>query len=986
MSARRILAGLGLTLGLAGACASVVICRPILVRTSLDELVGGSGRAIPDAVKNVSSTIVPVLVSSADPSAARRAADALLPVLPSNDCVAVRARTDTELGAILDFVATNRAGLVSRAACELLATPEGRARIARRHVKRLYADPSPPLFPPDLDPFGLTEDFVRSLAAAPTGWTPLGGWLTAETNGVTTVLITLDVKPVLTVDADELAAFKERLDAALATVRRDGVSVVACGVPIHTAVTAARCKRQVGWLSALSFVFILLLSVFAFRSVRWIPLLAFSLVVSALAGTLALVFFFGSFHIMTLVFGTSVLGLVIDYSFHWLLQRPGHRATVTRSLLVSFLTTEVSLLPLAFSSLPVLRQSAVFLGTGLAAALAVVFYVYPAPRPAEPDDGPKSAWLVSRGWSGPLVLFVLGMLVVLGLVRLDLGTTPQALYRPPDELASAERFLMERSGAAESGHGTLVISGGTFEERLTAEESLNLPVGTPHLSAALPSLAKRRASAADVRLLYAEQGAAQMKSLGLAAVVPPPEPVSWGATRLPSVLTRTFLAQDALVVPSAPRPAFRVPRAGITLSFWQPRRQLAAMLTDLSHEALTRLGLTLALLIGLLALLYRRAALAVLAPTLVALAVVGAVLGWRGEPVNLFHLLAAFLLVGMGLDYAVFLREGGDAVLKPALCSLATSLVGFGSLAFVSFPVVQAFGWTLGVGLPTAFVAALLLVLPAPKRATPTEHAVSPLGMELLLLVYRLFGLRVLEWLAGTVGACAWAFSSAVRRASPNWRKAMNFARSLADKTVVMAGGRRLPRVETDGSPDAAAFLADVQAGRGVFVLSSHCGTIEVLAALGECAQTFHAWMDFDRTSVFNAFYLRHARRSRVRIHPVSEIGLETAFWAGDALERGDSLVMAGDRGRGAYRFAHALGAPVYFIACVADGPLGYRAIVRRLPGETAAMEAAYAAALAEVAAAHPDEWFEWSDGDRRRSTALDSNRQQPTAIEGGVA
>ena len=58
MSARRILAGLGLTLILAGICAPVVICRPLLVRTSLDELVGEPGRAIPDAVKNVSSTIV----------------------------------------------------------------------------------------------------------------------------------------------------------------------------------------------------------------------------------------------------------------------------------------------------------------------------------------------------------------------------------------------------------------------------------------------------------------------------------------------------------------------------------------------------------------------------------------------------------------------------------------------------------------------------------------------------------------------------------------------------------------------------------------------------------------------------------------------------------------------------------------------------------------------------------------------------------------
>ena len=241
-----------------------------------------------------------------------------------------------------------------------------------------------------------------------------------------------------------------------------------------------------------------------------------------------------------------------------------------------------------------------------------------------------------------------------------------------------------------------------------------------------------------------------------------------------------------------------------------------------------------------------------------------------------------------------------------------------------------------------------------------SELAATPLGMETLWLFYRLFGLRVLHLFAAGVGLCAWACSAKVRRATSR-RRLVNFTRSLADKLVVMANGRDLPRVEVEATADAAAFLADVKAGRGVFVLSSHCGTVEALAALADCSFTFHAWMDFDRTGVFNRFYLRHANREKVVIHPISEIGMETAFLAGEALDRGDCLVMAGDRGRGAFRFARAMGHPVYFVACVWDRGR-YVAHVRRLPGDDAkAMASAYDAARAALVAAHPEQLFEWS-------------------------
>jgi len=387
--------------------------------------------------------------------------------------------------------------------------------------------------------------------------------------------------------------------------------------------------------------------------------------------------------------------------------------------------------------------------------------------------------------------------------------------------------------------------------------------------------------------------------------------------------------------------------------FCQPRVVIAEVLSGWAKETRLRLLAALALMFVVLAVCCRKRAIAVFAPSLFALLTVAGVLGLAGVPVNLFHLLAGFLLAGMSVDYTVFLHAGKS--LKPALCSLLTSLAGFGALVFVSFPVVRSFGAVLAVGLPVAFAAALATA----PRPTSVEQGASPLGLEILWLFYRVCGLRALHAAAATVGLCVWTFSGAVRRASPSVRKVVRFTGSLADKLVVMAEGRDLPRVETDGSDDAAAFLSDVRDGRGVFILSSHCGTVEALVALGDCTATFHAWMDVSRTSVFNRFYLRHARRQRVVIHPIAEIGMETAFFAGEALDRGDCLVMAGDRGRGAFRFAHALAHPVYFVACVRTGG-GYRAIVHRLPSATAEMERRYGEILKETVAAFPDQHFTW--------------------------
>jgi predicted exporter len=84
----------------------------------------------------------------------------------------------------------------------------------------------------------------------------------------------------------------------------------------------------------------------------------------------------------------------------------------------------------------------------------------------------------------------------------------------------------------------------------------------------------------------------------------------------------------------------------------------------------------------------------VLAPTLAATVLTLALHGLIGAPVQMITLIALFLLLGMGVDYGIFLAErpeDGRMFVSISLSALCTVL-SFGLLAFSSTPALHAFG------------------------------------------------------------------------------------------------------------------------------------------------------------------------------------------------------------------------------------------------------------------------------------------------------
>jgi predicted exporter len=129
---------------------------------------------------------------------------------------------------------------------------------------------------------------------------------------------------------------------------------------------------------------------------------------------------------------------------------------------------------------------------------------------------------------------------------------------------------------------------------------------------------------------------------------------------------------------------------------------------------------------GLLYPRYRGATWRVLAPTALASIVTLAVLGIAGQSLQLFHILALMLVLGVGVDYGIFLQEHGarrdpTAWLAVVLSALST-LLSFGLLSLSHTPALRAFGLTMLIGTTVVW-----LIVPCFDQNRATKEGVLEL-------------------------------------------------------------------------------------------------------------------------------------------------------------------------------------------------------------------------------------------------------------------
>ena len=273
--------------------------------------------------------------------------------LSAQECRAVAPLKDPpDPQQLFELVRTHGKGLLGPRQRALLEQGETN-RIARSAMRRDYSGIG--LFPKADDPYYFLNDFVMELKTL------------QPKLGEGQVLLIGELDPE--VDA---AAIRRLLEIARANSK-----VHLSGAPFHTYLATTASKREINLLGGVSLVAVFVLGFLLFRNVRFVLPTALTLGAGFLAGSGAVMLLslvFGRPHALTFLFGTTLIGLGVDYCYHGLAASadPAARPVFLRNLTSALATTGLAFAPLLFSSLSILWQMAAFIIAGLVAVYLIV--------------------------------------------------------------------------------------------------------------------------------------------------------------------------------------------------------------------------------------------------------------------------------------------------------------------------------------------------------------------------------------------------------------------------------------------------------------------------------------------------------------------------------------------------------------------------------------------------------------------------------------
>ncbi|WP_372881582.1 MMPL family transporter [Psychromonas sp.] len=604
------------------------------------------------------------------------------------------------------------------------------------------------------DPFLLFREYISKTSHASANISLQQGYLTAEQANRFYIVVYADLA-----DSPYNLNLQDKLPqlTAIESATKDKFHVLLhhTGTLFYASYGTQSAKGEISTIGIGSLVGIILLLLFVYRSALPLFLALLSISCGLLVAFVTTVLVFKKVHLFSLVFGASLIGVSIDYAFHYLTERLVHKDNwdsslalkhIFNAITLGLVTSLIGYLGLLVAPFPGLQQLSLFSVVGLLSAYLTVVCWYPLLAKSKSQSKPPNLRILQQWlflWHKPKVrlfvpLFTL-FISLLAFSQVTFDDDIRQLQAMPESLKTQESFIKEITGAGQN-QQMLLVKADSEQSLLARLKQVELQlkqwkkqgklVSYQSISQYLPSITEQKENYQLVNQLYEAQAPRLVETLNLARPLRSPPAFSplTVADFLQSPATKNISylwlgeiqnSQAAIILINGFKEIellVKYSESSPDLSYLNKADEISSIFKEYREHISGLLVIAYLLIAALLTWRYKvKQALLVLTPPLIAACAGLAITSLMGIPITIFNLLALILILGIGIDYTLFFAEQKNHkhVLNTLLAitlSAITTVLSFGLLALSETQAIHGFGITVFSGIIVAWLLAPLAI------------------------------------------------------------------------------------------------------------------------------------------------------------------------------------------------------------------------------------------------------------------------------------
>ena len=672
----------------------------------------------------------------------------------------------SNFGGVLEFIQDFRWNLLDEKTCAELNAPGGAEIFAQNALASAYgAFTMTSLENLETDPFLLGEhnlqNYLSYLQNAGTSMSLKDGVMASFVKDKWYVMI----RAVLSKQGAALASKENavvQIHEVCDPLEKDGTHFVYSGTPFHSYKSSSNATKEISIITTVSMLVVLTILLLIFKRPHPIVFSLLSIFISTVTAMAATFALFGKMHILTLVFGTSLIGSCIDYSLHYFISWKANtdfhsgseiRAHLLKGLGLSLISTVLCYFVLVFAPFNLLKQMSVFSMAGIVSTFLTAIAIYPyIPVPETGKDVYLIKLMKTPSWYNKKFV---GRVVVTLMFVVSIGTllVCHKNFKIENNVASLYKMegreFQDEAEASQvlnySPSGWFIVSGKTIEDVLLNEEAVTAKLrivnegkakgGYICTSAFIPSIKKQQESrAASERLLplaaeqyeYLGYDASLASSLRKEFYAGKDDFIQMGKNvpeYLESAVSSAWIGEIdgkyySVVLPTSVTDYdayVKIADESDDVFFISKVRNMNSDLDRLSKMILTLFVIVYIVIFVVLRFFYtwKQSFKIISVPLLIVLFIV-AIFSLANIHLEFFSIVGMILVFGLGLDYVIYMMENEkrkdeseNAKLEPFAIALSfvTTAVSFGSLALSKFIPVHMIGLSIFIGLAVAYVS-----------------------------------------------------------------------------------------------------------------------------------------------------------------------------------------------------------------------------------------------------------------------------------------